>query len=54
LLSDIQQDAVQKNDRLVQLGLEVEQIHHMVVEDRDDDDENLYKCQIKGELHGLW
>jgi hypothetical protein len=40
LLSDIQQDAVQENDKLVQLGLNVEQIHHMVVGD-DDDDQNL-------------
>jgi hypothetical protein len=40
LLSDIQQDAVQENDKLVQLGLNVEQIHHTVVGD-DDDDQNL-------------
>jgi len=39
LLSNIQQDVVQVNDRLVQLGLHIEQIHHMVV--GDDDDKNL-------------
>ncbi|KAL3582908.1 hypothetical protein D5086_017240 [Populus alba] len=39
LLFDIQQDMVQVNDRLVQLGLDVEQIYHTII--GDDDDENL-------------
>jgi len=39
LLFDIQQDVVQVNDWLVQLGLDVKQIHHTVM---GDDNLNLF------------
>jgi hypothetical protein len=37
LLYNIQHDVVQVNDRLVQLRLDVDQIHHMVVGNVDDE-----------------
>jgi hypothetical protein len=41
LLFDIQQDVVQVNDWLVQLRLDVKQIHHTVM---GDDNSNLFLC----------
>jgi len=41
LLYDIQQDVVQVNDWLVQLRLDVKQIHHTVM---GDDNSNLFLC----------